>query len=550
MSNQHDHTHHPIQAATQEEAHTVPERIGRRGFLRSAGVAAGALGAGALLPLSESARAPAAEPGPAPAVSPDAAAQLEAQTQRVLRWQGPAPANWVRTRNGVDHDVLIVGGGQSGLAIAYGLRRKGVGRVEVIDKADPGQAGIWKTIARMQQLRTAKTIPGPEHENAALGFRAWYETLHGPGAFDALDRIPRVAWGDYIAWFQKVTGTQVRYRTQLVDIEPQGELLRLQLESDGTRRSVTVRKLVLASGYAGAGGPNVPGFVRQLPSQAWAHSSTPIDFKKLAGKSVAVIGAGASGFDAAGTALEAGVAELHLFSRDPYLNYTNAPAAQQAAPAPAVDRGHAPVTELADELPDAVRWRDFLQRDRRIASVPLDSLQRAVRFDNFNAYIKSEWTAAKLDDGKVVGTIAGKTRRFDYLIVGTGYRIDLAAQPELARIHGAIALWGDRYHPEPGEESRAGSAHPYLGRSFEFLPRAGAEAGYLRNIHCFNLAATVSFGIPVGDVPSTVHQPALVAAIAGDLFLGDLDVAAHKRFALTPDPAPDAAPYQKALRSI
>jgi len=318
------------------------------------------------------------------------------------------------------------------------------------------------------------------------------------------------------------------------------------------RRAVTVRKLVLASGYAGAGGPSVPRFVRQLPSAVWAHSSTPIDFRKLAGKSVAIIGAGASGFDAAGAALEAGAAQVHLFSRDPYLNYTNAPVAQPApAPAPAPDRGHAPLTEMADELPDAVRWRDFLQRDRRIASVPLDSLQRAVRFDNFNVYIKSEWTEAGIDRaGKVMGKIAGKTRKFDYLILGTGYRIDLALQPELMHIHSAIALWGDRYRPEPGEESAAGSAHPYLGRGFEFLPREPAAAEYLRNIHCFNLAASVSFGIPVGDVPSTVHQPGLVAAIATDLFLGDLDVAAHRRYALAPDPVPDAAAYQKALRTI
>ncbi len=45
--------------------------------------------------------------------------------------------------------MLTVGGGQSGLAIAYGLRRKGVGHVEVIDRTEPGQAGIWRTTARI-----------------------------------------------------------------------------------------------------------------------------------------------------------------------------------------------------------------------------------------------------------------------------------------------------------------------------------------------------------------------------------------------------------------
>src|SRR5437870_4875028 len=88
--------------------------------------------------------------------------------------------------------------------------REAPSRVDVIDQAEPGQAGIWRTIARMHQLRTPKTMPGPEQGNVALGFRAWFETVNGPEAFDALDRIPRLAWADYLAWFQQATETKVR----------------------------------------------------------------------------------------------------------------------------------------------------------------------------------------------------------------------------------------------------------------------------------------------------------------------------------------------------
>ena len=136
---------------------------------------------------------------------------------------GRAPADWVRARDGVDHNVVIVGGGQSGISIAHALGRAGVGRVDVIDRAEPGQAGIWRNIARMHQLRTPKAlVPGPEAGNVALGFRAWYETLNGPAAFDGLDRIPRLVWADYLTWFQDTTDTKVRYRTRLVEIEPLG----------------------------------------------------------------------------------------------------------------------------------------------------------------------------------------------------------------------------------------------------------------------------------------------------------------------------------------
>jgi len=148
---------------------------------------------------------------------------------------------------------------------------------------------------------------------------------------------------------------------------------------------------------------------------------------------------------------------------------------------------------------------------------------------------------------KITAKAGRKTMRFDYLIAGTGYRIDLAAQPELKQVHEHVALWLDRFKPAPGDENEAGAAHPYLGAGFEFLPRANTGAEYLRNIHCFNLAAALSFGIPVGDVPSTVDHPRLVQAIARDLYVENIDIEAHRRFINLPQVAPNAAPYERAV---
>jgi FAD-dependent urate hydroxylase len=555
---------------TESDAETpdrgAPGRLDRRSFFRGAAIlTVGGLSAPAAV---AQVAGPRGEPA-APAQRADASDQLDAQTSRSLRWAGRDPADWVRPRAGVDHNVVIVGGGQSGVAIAYGLRRKGVGRVDVIDQAEPGGAGIWRNIARMHQLRTPKTLmPGPEGGNLALSFRAWYETLHGPEAFDALDRIPRLAWADYLAWFQQATDTKVRYRTRLLEIEPQGDVLRLHLEADGERRVETTRKLVLANGYAGAGGPNVPDFLRALPPAVWTHTTGRIPVEALAGKVVGVIGAGSSAFDAAAVALESGAAEVHLFSRREYIDYQSpgAPAAPAATAAPAappvsaappspprapaapVDRGYPNVLELAYQLPDVVRWRNFLLGDRRVASVPLDSIERVVAFENFHIHLNTSLSDVALaGNGKVAAKGGRRTFRFDHVIAGTGYRIDLAAQPELARIHEAIALWRDRYRPAPGEESTAGGNHPYLGAGFEFLPRADVGAEFLRNVHCFNLAAALSFAIPVGDVPSMVDHPRLVTAIARDLHLEGVDTAAHERFINTPLVAPDAGPYRKAV---
>ncbi len=520
----------------------APGRIDRRGFFRgAAALTVGGLGTSAALAQTE---APAAAPPP----SANAARQLEEQTRNAQRWIGREPADWVRARAGVDHNVVIVGGGQSGLSIAYQLKRKGVGRVEVIDRAAPGQAGIWRTIAHMHQLRTPKTMAGPELGNPALSFRAWYETLHGAAAFDALDRIPRLAWADYLDWFQSTTGTAVRHGTRLVEIEPQEDLLRLTLESGGVRRVETTRKLVLANGYAGAGGPNVPDFIRALPASAWTHTTGAIPFESMAGKVVGVIGAGSNAFDVAAVALESGASEVHLFNRRSYIEYQGGPPpAQPAAP---LDRGYGNMLELSYELPDVVRWRNFLLGERRVASVPFDSLERAMAFKGFHIHLNSSPSELALaGNGRVTGRAGNRRFRFDHLIAATGYRIDLSAQPELARIEQHIARWGDRYRPNAGEENAAGAAHPYLGPAFEFLPREGSGAEFLRNVHCFNLAGALSFGIPVGDVPSVVDQPRLVSTIARDLYVEGVDVAAHERFINAPLVAPSSAPYERAVAS-
>ncbi len=528
------------QAAVQPESPRTADRIDRRGFFRGAAM----LTVGGLGTRAGFAQQVQADDTATTTPSPDAQERLAAQVRSAQRWGGRDPANWVRPRSGVDHNVVILGGGQSGLAIAYGLKRLGVGGVEVIDRAEPGLAGIWRTTARMHQLRTPKTLAGPEQENPILSFQAWYELLNGPDAYDALDRIPTLAWADYLDWYQQVNGIEVRYRTNLLEIEPQGDLLRLHLDSEGERRIETTRKLVLANGYAGAGGPNVPGFLRALPEEFWTHTASPFREDTFAGKSIAIVGAGSSAFDAAAVALESGAAEVHVFNRRAYVGYP----APRPPGSPAPDRGHSNVLALSYELPDAVRWRNFVSRERGVATVPMDSIERVMAFDNFRIHLESSLADVRIADGRVATNARGESWQFDHMIAGTGYRIDLSAQPELAGIHESIALWGDRYEPEPGEDNAAAAIHPYLGPGFEFVAREGRNADYLRNIHCFNLSAMLSFGKPVGDIPSVADHPRLVMAIARDLYRESIDTDAHRRFFNTPSTLPDPAPYQRAVR--
>jgi hypothetical protein len=102
--------------------------------------------------------------------------------------------------------------------------------------------------------------------------------------------------------------------------------------------------------------------------------------------------------------------------------------------------------------------------------------------------------------------------------------IDPALRPELAQIAPHIRLWRDQFEPSEQDRDDALGGHPYLGAALEYLEKIEGDAPYLKHIHVYNPAAFVSFGLPVGDVPSMKRDiPAVVQRISRDLFLADLD---------------------------
>ena len=66
-------------------------------------------------------------------------------------------STWVEPVQGV-YDVVIVGGGQSGMGAALALRKERITNVLIIDENPEGLEGPWVTYARMITLRTPKEL--------------------------------------------------------------------------------------------------------------------------------------------------------------------------------------------------------------------------------------------------------------------------------------------------------------------------------------------------------------------------------------------------------
>ena len=441
--------------------------------------------------------------------------QLEQQVKQSLRYLGDDPANWVPKKEGIDHDVTVVGGGQSGVTIAFALRRAGIGNVTVVEAAPEGKAGTWVTKARMRTLRTAKRITGPELGIPALSFPAWYEAQHGGEAYAKMGLIPLEDWARYVEWFRGMVGVPVRYETRLETVEPIDGGFKLTLSHNGRVLTETTRKVILATGGVGSGIPSIPAAIAAaLPSNRFAHTDSPIDFAALAGKRVGVVGAAASAFDAAGVALESGAKEVRLFCRDTDL--------ARAAPARAL--GYPGAANNFCHMSDADRWRLGRVLRGRSPGPPPDTVRRATRFENFHLHMNAPATSVTMRDDAIVFEANGDQIELDFLILGTGYRVDPCARPELAPVAAHIATWGDRYVPPPEQQDSLAARYPYLGENFQFQEREPGVAPYLRNIYSFTFGAIESFGRHIGDNGSLASGvPRLVAGISRDLFLDDHD---------------------------
>ncbi len=527
-----------------------------------------------------------------------ALAQWANVVKRDLAWVNWPAANWVPAPDvhagevaagQTVLDVLVVGAGMCGQTATHALHREGVTRVAVIDAMPRGEEGPWGTYARMLTLRSPKHLTGPDLGLPSLTFRAWYEAQHGEAQvshFDpqcpgwaGLHKVGRVDWRDYLLWVRDALGIEVRNGVRLVSVQAdtrptdakpappisptqaasvdgfaERRLLRVVVQTESGEQSWLCRKLVLAMGRDGSGGPRWPDFPSTSAGQAEAffaqscspgaaasrffHSSNAINFIAIKDREcwtngqfdtqtnsqnhpnsrqapspshIAVLGAGASAFDNAASALEAGC-RVTLFCRRAALPQVNK--SKWTAFLGCLRGFHG--------LPDATKWHIYTYIFSEQVPPPWETVRRCDAHPLFELRLGDAWLDVAADAAGVDVTTLKGVQRFDAVIYGTGFDVNVADRPETDQFTPHIDTWARHVSASEAALHAEASRFPYLGSGFELQSYTGEHAAAMANTHLFNWGATLSHGALAGDIPGLgMGATRLAQAIARDLFVQD-----------------------------
>lgn len=210
-------------------------------------------------------------------------------------------------------DVAIIGAGPYGLSIAAHLRAK-----KVAFRIFGTPMSSWRNHMAAGTLLKS------------FGFAS---SLYDPGSTFTLEHFCRerglpysevvepVSLENFIAYgmeFQKRLVPELE-ETNITSLRrsPEGFTLTTQ-----TGETVSARRVVIAVGITYFG--NVPPILSDLPPEFVTHSSQHTEVSEFAGRTVAVIGAGASAADLAGVLQEAG-AKTHLIARSDVIRFHDPP---------------------------------------------------------------------------------------------------------------------------------------------------------------------------------------------------------------------------------
>ena len=323
-----------------------------------------------------------------------------------------------------DTDVAILGAGPYGLAAAAHLRQAGM---DVRVLGDP--MSFWRGMPAGMRLRSNWTA------TCIADFR-------GPYSLDAycraegtrVDRpVPLARFIEYGMWVQQQVAPDLDRRLVTV---LDGEPGRFQIELDDGSR-LDARRVIVAAGIKPFA--NRPGYVEGLPPEVASHTGDHQDLGRFSGARVLVVGGGQSALESAALLHEHG-AQAEVLVREDHLHWLHGGKYHRKLGrlAPLVyaptDVGPMGLSRLV-ALPDVFRRLPrSIQDPLAYRSIrPAGAAWLTPRLQNVPITMAQSIVSVHTSGGGIQVTLTnGGQRAVDHILLGTGYRVDIARYPFLA----------------------------------------------------------------------------------------------------------------------
>jgi hypothetical protein len=345
--------------------------------------------------------------------------------------------------------VAIVGAGPYGLSLAAFLSGRGIAH-----RIFGTPMAFWSAIARGGEGRFLKStsigtsifVPAPGHS-----FPEWSRER----GLEDFEPCSMQQFVDYGLWVQQRVIPQLEQQN-VVAITRDRAHFHLTL-ADG--EVVLARRVVIATGLARC--DVLPEPFASLPPELRTHTTHVAKFAAFAGRSVAVVGAGQSALEAAALLREAGAIPT-LLAREESLRWmTQVPRERplwQRIRSPIAGLGSGPKAWFLTNVPSAVHHLPDGMRTKFVSKhlPPEGAWWLRDRVDGkVETLTHTSVASAREDAGKVVLSLRGNgtqtERRFDHVIAGTGFRIDV---DRLDFIDAALRAEIDRVMTSPRLDAR------------------------------------------------------------------------------------------------
>lgn len=388
-------------------------------------------------------------------------------------------------------DVAIIGGGQTGLTVAFSLQRHCIKNICIFDKNQEDAAGSWINVGKMETLRTPKSTTGPDLDIPTLSVKFWFSQKHGEDAWESLEYIPRLVWHDYLNWFRNVLRLPVCFNCQAGPIawDEINQCYRFIVTKGNDQREVFAKKIVLATGLEGSGEWMIPEFIeKNLAKTRYSQAVCSISEESIRGKKVAILGAGPNAFDLALETNKMGAKSIQLFSKkDRLVNLHCFKWGEFTG-----------FMKCFVDLTDDQKY-SFAARMLEMGQPPVpERVEKAFSLPNFIIHYSSPWIDAWEQNDSVVIKTPTQEFEVDFLILATGWHCKLEKRPELIHVVDKIAKWEDMYSPPANRSYEKLLKFPYLGRGFQFTPKDPQKDSYLYSLFNMTGGGLVSNGFCAG----------------------------------------------------